>query len=447
MRLATRAGLAAFGAALIAVIGVVVVVQARFVGELERQTDDELEARLASAPIVVAVAEQLAMSELRLTMPATRVVAGDTGSMIDLGRVPPSMPADTGEGFVTVSADGERWRVLTTDVTNVPRVGDVATVQLIAPLGDVDDRIRSLRRRLTMIGLIAALLAGAVGYLLGRRAAMPLSQLRTDAAAIDRDDPATWHVHERSGTPDVDEVGAALNSSLADLAAETARRNAALEAARGFASSATHELRTPMQSARTNLDIAASDAASGADRAAALAMARDQLQRAGTGLAAVRTLADAEFADPAWFQPVDLAEIVDGVVAAETARADVVVRVEASPQPPVPLWADGAQLAVANVVRNAVLHGGPADGSPAELVVRVDAGAVAVEDNGPGIPAPNRDRVLRRFERAGATGPGSGLGLAIAHQVAIAHGGSVTIDDSPLGGARVVVDFGSARGS
>ena len=62
---------------------------------------------------------------------------------------------------------------------------------------------------------------------------------------------------------------------------------------------------------------------------------------------------------------------------------------------------------------------------------------VTVDDNGPGVPPADRQRVLQRFERGG--GSGSGLGLAIAHQVATAHGGGVWITTSPLGGARVVL--------
>jgi signal transduction histidine kinase len=70
-------------------------------------------------------------------------------------------------------------------------------------------------------------------------------------------------------------------------------------------------------------------------------------------------------------------------------------------------------------------------------VVAVAGATVTVDDNGTGVPEADRLRVLERFERG--AGSGSGLGLAIAQQVAIAHGGSVTIQQGPLGGARVVL--------
>ena len=74
------------------------------------------------------------------------------------------------------------------------------------------------------------------------------------------------------------------------------------------------------------------------------------------------------------------------------------------------------------------------------IAVSIVGTTVTVDDNGPGIPVTDRQRVLERFEHGG--GSGSGLGLAIAQQVAIAHGGSVTIGTSPSGGARVRLHLG-----
>ncbi|MEZ5165521.1 MAG: HAMP domain-containing sensor histidine kinase [Acidimicrobiales bacterium] len=69
----------------------------------------------------------------------------------------------------------------------------------------------------------------------------------------------------------------------------------------------------------------------------------------------------------------------------------------------------------------------------------VDGGELAVHDEGPGIPADERAAVFDRFHRveASRTMPGSGLGLAIVRQVVEAHGGTVFVDDSSAGGARV----------
>jgi signal transduction histidine kinase len=66
-----------------------------------------------------------------------------------------------------------------------------------------------------------------------------------------------------------------------------------------------------------------------------------------------------------------------------------------------------------------------------------------VRDDGPGIPAADRERVFERFTRldqarARDTG-GAGLGLAIGHEIATRHGGTLTVDDSPAGGARLIL--------
>jgi len=82
--------------------------------------------------------------------------------------------------------------------------------------------------------------------------------------------------------------------------------------------------------------------------------------------------------------------------------------------------------------------------SLATSIIRL-AEEIHVDDNGPGIAPADRARVVERFER-GSRAPGSGLGLAIARQVAMAHGGSLAIDDSPLGGARLTLRLAPTSG-
>jgi len=80
---------------------------------------------------------------------------------------------------------------------------------------------------------------------------------------------------------------------------------------------------------------------------------------------------------------------------------------------------------------------------------RVNAGRVliVVDDDGPGIPLEMRDRVPARGVRADEAAPGSGLGLSIAHDLARAYGGRMSLDDSPLGGLRVVIELQGPRAS
>jgi two-component system sensor histidine kinase PrrB len=439
MRLATRTGLASFVAASITLLAVGSLFRGYFATVLQERVDSQLKERAATAPILAAVAERLAQSELRTTLEGARVVTG--GQTISLGLLPDDpLPETIAPGWSTARASGDRWRMYTVEVSDVPRLGDKTLVQLVAPLGDVDARARQLRRRVIFVMGLTSLAAGLVGYLLGKIATRPLTALRRDTGRIEDADPRTWRVGETYGSTEVDDVATALNENLQRLADETHRRGAALDAARAFAASATHELRTPLQGALINLDMARSGRISEPDRLEVLGLANEQLQRMAAALSAVRALADAEFADRSWFAEVDLADVADAAVADERRRApEATVEIESTPPTTLVAWRDGVRLAIANIVRNAFVHGRPADGSSQRVVVSVAGSTVTVDDNGPGVPPADRQRVLERFERGG--GHGSGLGLAIAQQVALAHGGSVAIESSPLGGARVVLSL------
>jgi two-component system, OmpR family, sensor histidine kinase PrrB len=437
MRLATRTGLASFVAASITLLTVGALFRGQFSSILQDRVDSQLEERAKTAPILAAVADRLAESELRTTLEGARVRSD--GQTIALGLLPKEpLPDEIVPGWSTAQASGDRWRLYTVEVHDVPKPGDQALVQLVAPLGDVDARAVELRRRVILVMALTSLAAGLVGYLLGSIATRPLTALRRDTEKIEDAEPRTWKVGSEYGSVEVDDVAATLNENLERLADETHRRSAALDSARAFAAAATHELRTPLQGALINLDMARSGRIAEEDRTEVLGLASEQLQRMAASLSAVRALADSEFADPAWFQEVDLADIADAAVADESRRAPAAaIEIESNPPTTVIAWRDGVHLAIANIVRNAIIHGVPGNGITPRVVVTVAGAMVTVDDNGHGVPEADRRRVLERFERG--SGNGSGLGLAIAQQVAIAHGGSVTISQGPLGGARVVL--------
>jgi two-component system sensor histidine kinase KdpD len=95
--------------------------------------------------------------------------------------------------------------------------------------------------------------------------------------------------------------------------------------------------------------------------------------------------------------------------------------------------------ALSNVLENVGVHTPP--GSPVCIIGRIEDGKVRVEvsDAGPGIPADARERVFEKFQRLDDSGFGTGLGLSIARAAAESQGGTLRIDDSPLGGARFVM--------
>ena len=142
---------------------------------------------------------------------------------------------------------------------------------------------------------------------------------------------------------------------------------------------------------------------------------------------------------------VDLDVIVDEEV--RQVRPASNIRIDMTRVSAAKVAGDASQLArvVRNVLTNAVRHAA----SRVELALAErEAVELLVDDDGPGIPVDERQRVFERFvrldeARTQADG-GAGLGLAIAHDVVVAHGGTIAIVDSPIGGARVVVTLPAA---
>lgn len=101
------------------------------------------------------------------------------------------------------------------------------------------------------------------------------------------------------------------------------------------------------------------------------------------------------------------------------------------------------QVAVRNLVENALLHGRP-DASGCRVRVRVDATSVAVEDDGPGFPAQFMQRITEPFVSS-ASSPGAGLGLSIVQHIATLHGGELLLENRSPHGARAVLRLPTGR--
>ena len=149
-------------------------------------------------------------------------------------------------------------------------------------------------------------------------------------------------------------------------------------------------------------------------------------------------------------EAIELRRFLAELVASAEPTTDRRLRVSA--QTPGILNADRDRLAQAlrNLLRNAVEH--TQRGGTIELGARERPDGrvqIWVDDDGPGIAPAERDRVFNRFHRADVararTAGGTGLGLAIVRAIADAHGGRVWAADSPLGGARVVIELPGYR--
>lgn len=236
---------------------------------------------------------------------------------------------------------------------------------------------------------------------------------------------------------------------LADLAAEInallARRDDAVDRLRRFSDDAAHELRSPIASLRAQAEVAVahpSPESSQADREAWRAVALDA-ERLGDLVADLLALARAEGSAPGEATGVDLADAVGEAVArarpgsvATTVWVPVAVRAAAAPAE-VGLVLDNL-LANAHRYAHSVVH---VSAVPAGRWVRL-----LVDDDGPGIPPADRERVFDRFTRLDATGgaPGAGLGLALVARLVGRRDGTVRVATSPDGGARLAVRWPAA---
>jgi len=366
-----------------------------------------------------------------------RALALQSGRRLILGAVPRGFPPmSTRPGGRTVEAAGKPWRLMV--VRNPPGV----VVEVAALTQSISARAASLRRVVIWTGL-AGLLVALLGTVITTRVALrPLTVLARKAAGIKGTDDLEARLQSPGQPREVAMLAEELDGMLSRLEEAVAARAAALLAARRFAADAGHELRTPLQSVRANLDIASSDGANAEQRRLALETAASQSDRLNRLVDGLQTLARGESGLDAPVGDVDLGDIADGAVfATSTRHPELTIDSDLPASGPVVQGdADGLWRVVENLLENAARHGRPA-GHVRLRVAGNGAGAeIVVEDDGPGIPDAERRQVIRRFARGrGATATGSGLGLAIVDAEARRHGGTLVLSASELGGLRARV--------
>jgi len=362
-----------------------------------------------------------------------------SGRHLVLGTVPPGFPTmSLRSGGRTVIDGGKPWRVV---VTRTP-VGVVIEVGALAQT--IASRAAGLRTVVIWTGAIGLLVVLLGTMLTSRLALAPLTALARRAAGVKGTDDLEVRVEEPGQPREVAELARELDRMLVRLEEAIATRESALLAARRFAADAGHELRTPLQSVRANLDIASSEGANAEQRRVALEIAALQSERLNRLVDGLQTLARGESGLVTPAADVDLGDIADAAVfAARTRHPELRIDSDLPVAGPVVRGdADGLWRVIENLLENAARHGRPAGHVRLRVTANGSGAEVVVEDDGPGIPLGERARVTRRFARGrGATATGSGLGLAIVDAEARRHGGGLTLADSSLGGllARVTI--------
>jgi two-component system, OmpR family, sensor kinase len=352
------------------------------------------------------------------------------GIRVYLSRPHAVLPDITTLGFATVTTrEGGRWRVF--GVQAVTRVIQVAQPMSVREQRAAELALQTLKPFALLLPVLALVIWIAVGHALEplRRLTAQVKSRRVNALdAL----PATQLPDE------VQPLVLALNDLLGRL-------RAALERERAFMADAAHELRTPLTALYLQTGMLAR-ASSEAERAAAMSTLAAGVQRAIRLVEQMLALARQEPRADSQPVPVRLDELAREIVTelvplADAGRIDLGV---ASAQPAtVAADPDALRTLLRNLIDNAVRYT-PAGGRVDVTVESSATGAcVTVTDDGPGIPAEERARVLDRFyRRAGTTATGSGLGLAIVKAIADAHGATVSLTDGPAGkGLAVTVAF------
>ena len=229
------------------------------------------------------------------------------------------------------------------------------------------------------------------------------------------------------------------------------------DAQRRFVADASHELRTPVALIRANAEVLHRE---GLLEVGGEPLAEDivaEADRMGRLVGDLLTLASADSRDlPLDIAVVDLAEVARETarnVGAHAAIRGISIGADVEGAGPVSVLADRDRVIqlVLILVDNAIAHS--PDGGAIRIGVATDGhrAALVVSDQGPGVPAADRERIFEPFTRLSgrrASGqPGSGLGLAIGGRIAAAHGGSISVDDAPGGGARFTVTMPASHGS
>ncbi len=317
--------------------------------------------------------------------------------------------------------DGERARVVT-----VPFF-DLGYLQIAEPLAEIERSLAELRSRIYVIGGVAIVLAAAAAWFLAAGTARPIQRL-TDAAARVAATGDLDHPVDGSGGDEVGRLASSFNAMLSALAASRSQQ-------RQLVMDASHELRTPLASLRTNVDVLRSGREIPAEtREAVLADIDSELGELTELMGELVELA-ADVREDEEIAPVALAELVAEVAERAQRRTGREIELEVVR----PAVVEGRPEALSRAIRNLVDNAAKFSPDDTPIMVIVDGGTVAVDDAGPGIAPDERAAVFERFYRVESTRtlPGSGLGLAIVRQVADAHDGTVFIEDSPAGGARI----------
>ncbi len=309
---------------------------------------------------------------------------------------------------------------------------DADESQRISPISDAQEEVERTFLIVGGIALVAALLGG---YLIAARTASPLRRMAATAEEVRSGDLTPRLQEEPAAAPELRALIAGFNRMLErlDLAFSRQRR---------FVSDASHELRTPLTAIRGQLEVLAANPDAGVEevrRVKTVTLAEvERMERMVEELLALAQLDERTEMD---VSQVDLPALLRELAAADASGVELGGLAQRH--------VAGSPELLARVVRNLLANARRHAGESGRVVLSATAAdgrvTICVDDDGPGIPAAERERIFERFHRVDSArdreSGGSGLGLAISRKIVEAHGGRIWVEDSALGGARAAFEL------
>ncbi|WP_328695547.1 sensor histidine kinase [Streptomyces sp. NBC_00342] len=352
----------------------------------------------------------------------------DDGAGADPGRGEVSTDEpDFSNGTATVDGDRADYRFASVEATD--SAGLTLTVHAGAPLAAEQRAVASVRAAMLAALPVVLLVVAGVTWLVTRRALRPVEDIRREMAAITASEDLSRRVPEPASRDEVARLARTTNETLTALESSVDRQ-------RRFVADASHELRSPIASLRTQLEVGAAHPELLDVQGAVADTVRLQVLAADLLL-----LARLDAGERPGNARLELGALVREEVSQRTGDRIPVAVVVSAPEPGgLEVTGSRGQLArvIGNLLDNAQRHAV----SSVTVEVRAERGGavVVVTDDGAGVPEAERTRIFERFVRLddarARDDGGAGLGLAIARDVATRHGGRLTVTGAGERGAR-----------
>lgn len=366
--------------------------------------------------------------------PNGQIVGAAGGLSLPTNQLTQEVASGTASAVMAdVTVNGAPLRMYTFEVSgNLPGGLTSVAIQLARPLSSVNNVLSTLKWILAAVFLLVVASSAFLARMATRRVLNPLAEVTATAEAIAETDDLSRRINVREDD-EVGQLATRFNEMLERLEHSREQLDASVAGQRQLLADASHELRTPVTSLRTNIEVLLSGAElDKEDRHRLLADVVEQSEELSTLVNDLIEVARGD-APPTTIEDTRLDRLVEEAV--DRARrnapsADFIERLA-----PISVQGNPERLlrAINNLLDNAALHAG--DGGPIEITV--DGLGVTVRDHGEGIAEADLPHIFDRFYRGANSRArqGSGLGLAIVRQVAEQHRGGVTAENAGDGGA------------